>query len=44
MVIFLENESDLAIRVVDVLDDFRVMKVLLMKIFDVFLVFRGLLL
>jgi len=44
VVIFLENESDLAIRVVNVLDDFRVEKVLGMQFFNVFLVFGGLLL
>jgi len=45
VVIFLENESDLAIRcVVNVLDDFRVEQVLGMKVFNVFLVFCGLLL
>jgi len=44
VVIFLENESDLAIRVVNVLDDFHMEQVLGMKVFNVFLVFRGLLL
>jgi len=43
VVIFLGNKTDLAICVVNVFDDFCVEKILRMKIFDVFFIFRGLL-